>query len=445
MLKLPASESFDLPAMGRRMHELLCELFPLARSITGAGLRATVSRLGTLVPLDVCEVPSGEKAFDWTVPPEWAIDEAYIEDEAGRRIVDWRESNLHVVGYSDAVDAWLSLSELRPHLHSLPDRPDWVPYRTSYYKRDWGFCLAHRVLDSLPDGRYHVVIRSRLFPGSLTLAEALLPGESSEEILVFAHDCHPSLSNDNLSGLVVAAHLAAWLRTQPIRFSYRFVFAPATIGSIAWLARNESVLPRVHAGLVLSLLGAPGPFHYKASRAGDREIDLAARHVLAADYPGSHVLPFIPWGYDERQFCSPGIDLPMGRFTRLPNGEFAEYHTSADDTSFVTADALGEAWLACLRIFEAIERNRHYVNLSPKGEPQLGRRGLYRSIGGYQDVPERQLALLWVLNQSDGRESVLDIARKSNLPFKMIADAADDLEAVGLLAQADPVKGALKL
>lgn len=427
----------DLPAIGSRMHKLMCDLFPLARSITGDGLRATVATLATLVPLDVSEVPSGERAFDWVVPQEWAIDEAYIEDESGQRIVDWRDSNLHVVGYSEPVDIWLNLAELGPHLHSLPDKPDWVPYRTSYYKRDWGFCLADRVLGTLPEGRYHAVIRSRLFPGSLTLAETLLRGESSEEILIFAHDCHPSLANDNLSGLVVAAYLAAHLRTQRTRYSYRFVFAPATIGSIVWLARNEGVLSRVHAGMVLSLLGAPGPFHYKCSRAGDRQIDLAARHVLATEFPGSRDLPFMPWGYDERQFCSPGIDLPMGRLTRLPNGEFAEYHTSADDTSLVTAEALAEAWLACMRIFEAIERNRQCVNLSPKGEPQLGRRGLYRSIGGYQDVPERQLALLWVLNQSDGRVSLLDVARKSNLSFRLIADAAEDLEAAGLLVVSD--------
>ena len=444
MLKLAASTQFDLPTLGKSMHELLCALFPLPRSITGDGLRATISAINDILPLNVSEVPSGERVFDWIVPPEWAIDEAYLEDEAGRRIVDWRESNLHVIGYSEAVDAWFSLDELRPHLHSLPDRPEWVPYRTSYYKRDWGFCIAHRVLGTLPEGRYHAVIRSRLFPGSLTLAETLIPGESSEEILIFAHDCHPSLSNDNLSGVVVAAHLAAYLREQPTRFSYRFVFAPATIGSIAWLARNESVLPRVRAGLVLSLLGAPGPFHYTTSRAGDREIDAAAKHVLATDYPGSCLLPFMPWGYDERQFCSPGIDLPMGRLTRVPNGEFAEYHTSADDTSFVTAEALGEAWLACLRIFEAVERNQYYVNLLPKGEPQLGRRGLYRSIGGYQDVPERQLALLWVLNQSDGNSSMLDIAHKSGLPFRLIGDAADDLEAVGLLALAASARCQMK-
>jgi aminopeptidase-like protein len=441
MLRLPDSTGFDLPTLGIRMHDLLCRLFPLPRSITGDGLRATVSAISDLVQLAVSEIPSGDKVFDWTVPLEWAVDEAYVEDETGRRIIDWRESNLHVVGYSEAVDDWFSLEELRLHLHSLPDRPDWIPYRTSYYKRDWGFCVTDNVLAGLSEGRYHAVIRSRLFPGSLTLAETLIPGESSEEILIFAHDCHPSLANDNLSGLVVAAHLAAYLRTQPTRYSYRFVFAPATVGSIAWLARNESVLERVHAGLVLSLLGAPGPFHYKSSRAGGREIDVAANHVLATTFPGSRALPFIPWGYDERQFCSPGIDLPMGRLTRLPNGEFAEYHTSADDTTFVTAEALSEAWMACLRIFEAIERNRHYLNTSPKGEPQLGRRGLYRSLGGYQDVPDRQLAMLWVLNQSDGSSSILDISRKSNLPFKVIADAADDLEAVGLLTLAEPVRG----
>jgi aminopeptidase-like protein len=433
MIKLSDTDLQEWATVGRRMHEVLCRLFPFARSISGDGLRATVSTLQDLVPLEITEIPSGEKVFDWTIPCEWAVDDAYIEDDGGRRIVDWCESNLHVVGYSEPVDVWLSLSELRSHLHSLPERPEWVPYRTSYYSSQWGFCIADCVLGSLSEGRYHAVIKSRLFPGSLTLAELLIPGESSEEVLIFAHDCHPSLANDNLSGVVVAVFIAAYLRTLPLRFSYRFVFAPATIGSLAWLSRNEEALPRIRGGLVLSLLGAPGPFYYKCSRSGRGEIDDAAQHVLTTDYPDSRVLQFNPWGYDERQFCSPGIDLPIGRLTRRPNGEFPEYHTSADDISFVTPDALGDAWLACLRILEAIERNRRFVNLSPKGEPQLGRRGLYRSTGGHQDIPDRQLALLWVLNQSDGDSSILDISRKAKLPFRLIADAADELEEAGLL------------
>jgi aminopeptidase-like protein len=282
----------------------------------GAGLRATVRRLGEVVPLEVTEVPSGTQVFDWTVPDEWSLDEAFIENERGQRVVDLRDSNLHVVGYSVPVDVTLSLAELRPHLHTLPEYPDWVPYRTSYYTPSWGFCLADRVLKAMPDGLYRAVIRSRLAPGSMTLAEHLHRGASDEEILIFAHDCHPSLANDNLSGLAVAVHLAAYLHRRPTRYSYRFVFAPATIGSIAWLAMNEACLACIRHGLVLSLLGGEGPFHYKVSRSGKRPIDRAAWHVLRTEFPAGRRLDFLPWGYDERQFCSPGFNLPVGAHTR---------------------------------------------------------------------------------------------------------------------------------
>lgn len=421
------------PSEGAALHRLLTELYPLPRSITGDGLRATVRRLGEVVPLVVDEVATGTEVFDWVIPDEWSLDEAYIEDAQGRRIVDARASNLHVVNYSDPVDTTMTLAELGPHLHSLPEHPDWVPYRTSYYVRDWGFCIADSVRRRMPEGPYRVVIRSRLVPGSLTLAEYLHSGASEEEILIFAHDCHPSLANDNLSGVVVAAHLAAFLRHRATRYSYRFVFAPTTIGSIAWLARNQARLSRIRHGLVLSILGSDGPFHYKNSRSGTHPIDHAAWHVLQTDHVEARRLDYIPWGYDERQFCSPGINLPVGRLTRTPNGEFAEYHTSADNPDFVSATRLGEAWLTCLRIFEVLEGNRTMVNLRPFGEPQLGRHGLYRTTGGHRQVPERQLALLWVLNQSDGSNSLLEIAERAGLPFRLIDRAATDLEAAGLL------------
>jgi aminopeptidase-like protein len=423
-------------AQGREIYALIEELFPLPRCITGAGLRATIQRLGALIPLKVEEVPSGTQVFDWIVPDEWSIDEAYIEHESGRRFGDFRDSNLHLVGYSTPIDATLTLAELRPHLHSLIEHPDWIPYRTSYYTPNWGFCLTDRELQSLPEGRYRVVIRSAISPGSLTLAECVVQGATDEEVLVFAHDCHPSLANDNLSGIAVAAHLARFLLEQKTRFTYRFIFAPATIGSITWLARNEPRLDRIRHGLVLSLLGDTGPLQYKRSRGGTHDIDRAAAHVLTREYPESRLLDFSPWGYDERQFCSPGVNLPVGRLTRTPNGEFDEYHTSADNLGYVSETALGNSWLACLRIFEAVEADARYVNLSPKGEPQLGRRGLYRATGGYySSVPDRQMALFWVLNQSDGNTSILDIAEKSGLAVCLLAQAAKDLQAAGLLAE----------
>lgn len=422
---------------GAAMHALVRELYPLTRSITGPGLRATVKRLSAVVPLEITEIPTGTPVFDWTVPDEWSIEEAFIEHESGRRFADLRNSNLHVVGYSTPIDTTMTLDELRPYLHSLPAHPDWIPYQTSFYKPGWGFCLADRELQSLPEGRYHVVILSQLGPGSLTLAEYVHRGAADDEVLVFAHDCHPSLANDNLSGLAVAIHLAGFLAQQATRYTYRFVFAPATIGSITWLATNESKLARIRHGLVLSLLGDAGPLHYKKSRIGTHTIDRAAWHVLRNEFPGARLLEFSPWGYDERQFCSPGINLPMGRLTRTPDGEFIQYHTSGDNPDVVSADALAQAWLACLKIFEAIEADGRYVNLSPKGEPQLGRRDLYRSTGGYYtSVPNRQMALFWMLNQSDGSASVLDIAEKSGLPTGVLAHAAAELQAAGLLALA---------
>jgi aminopeptidase-like protein len=424
-----------IPAeMGKTMLSLISELYPIGRSITGDGLRATISRLTEIVPLQVTEVPSGTKVFDWIVPDEWSIDEAYIETSDGKRIVDYKNSNLHVVGYSRPIDAVMTLDELRPHLHSLPEHPDWIPYRTSYYSSSWGFCLTDRTLKSLVEDSYRVVIRSQLKPGSLTLAEYVHPGETTDEVLIFAHDCHPSLANDNLSGIVVAIQIAAFLRTRKTYYTYRFVFTPATIGSITWLATNEDTLNRIRHGLVLSLLGDSGPIHYKETRFGNHAIDRAAWHVLRTEYPGAKRVEFLPWGYDERQFSSPGINLAIGRITRTPNGEFPEYHTSADNPEFLSADALVESWLACLKILEALDCDASYINLQPRGEPQLGRRGLYRSIGGFQDVPERQLALLWVLNQSDGDHSLLDIAERSSLPYRIIVQAAADLERVGLLA-----------
>lgn len=424
----------DAAAEGRRMHALLTELYPLCRSLTGPGLRATLERLAEEVPLDITEVPSGTQVFDWTVPDEWSVDEAFIEDEAGHRIVDFRAHTLHLVGYSRPIDCWLTLDELRPHLHSMPDRPDWIPYRTTYYKDDWGFCLPHRLYARLAPGRYHAVIRSTLAPGAMSIAEYVHHGRLSDEVLLFAHTCHPSLANDNLSGIVVSARLAAHLHGRATRYTYRFVFAPATIGSITWLALHASELHRVRHGLVLSLLGDRGPLNYKRSRFGNAGIDRAAIHVLQRYHPGGRVIDFSPWGYDERQFGSPGIALPVGRLTRTPNGEFAEYHTSADDPSFVTADALGGSWLACLSIMNVLENDVRYRNLSPFGEPQLGRRGLYRSTGGYQDIPDRQLAMLWVLNQSDGRNSLLDIAERSGLSFDSLRAVAEELVRADLLA-----------
>ncbi len=429
-----------LAACANRMDaawSLMRDLYPICRSITGDGVRKTLARVAAEVPLDIVEVPSGTPVFDWEVPREWNVREAWIADESGNRIVDLRDHTLHLMSYSTPVDAVMPLEELRPRLHSIPEHPDWIPYRTSYYREDWGFCLTHRTLESLRPGRYTVRIDSELTSGSLTYGECVVPGASQDEVLVFTHVCHPSLCNDNLTGIALATLVAAELRESAPRYTYRFVFAPGTIGSITWLARNEDAVPRVRHGLVVGLAGDPGPLTFKRSRRGNAEIDQVARYVLGGISPSARVIDFSPYGYDERQLCSPGFDLPVGRLTRTPNNEYPEYHTSADDFTLIDRSALAETLFAFAEIVRVLERNARYLNLSPKCEPRLGKRGLFRPTGG-RHPGEFEHALLWVLNQSDGSKSLLDIAERSGLSFELIAEAADALVDVELLRRLEP-------
>jgi aminopeptidase-like protein len=421
--------------VGAELHELVARLFPICRSITGDGVRETLAILAERVPLEVHEVPTGMQVLDWTVPKEWNVRDAYVADADGRRVIDFRASNLHVLGYSVPVRTRLPLAQLREHLFTLPEQPALVPYRTSYYAETWGFCLSEELLRELPEAEYEVCIDSTLEAGSLTYGELYLPGATDDEVLVYTHTCHPSLANDNLSGVVVAASLAEELARRDRTLSYRFVFAPGTIGSITWLARNEERLPLIRHGLVLAGVGGAGPPTYKRSRRGDAPIDRAFAHLPGGRGGGAEIRDFSPWGYDERQFCSPGFDLPVGRLSRTPHGEYPEYHTSADDLSFVRAESLADSRRLCLDVFELLERDRVYRNLSPKGEPQLGRRGLYGSLGGDPDR-STELALLWVLNLSDGRHSLLQIAERSGLSFDAVARAADALVQHDLLAEA---------
>jgi aminopeptidase-like protein len=424
----------EAEAVGREIYDLVAELFPITRSITGDGLRQTLRVLQRHIPLEVREVPSGTKVFDWTVPKEWNIRDAYIKGPDGRKVIDLKNSNLHVVSYSVPVRKTMPMAELRPHLHTLPAHPDWVPYRTSYYREDWGFCLSHSDFLSLEEGDYEVVIDSSLENGSLTYGELLLPGGTADEVLISAHACHPSLANDNLSGVGLATMLARHLASFPHRFSYRFLFIPGTIGAITWLALNEKAARRIRAGLVVTGVGDRGPLTYKKSRRGNADVDRAAAHVLRhAERPG-RLMDFSPYGYDERQFCSPGFDLPVGRLSRTPHGEYPEYHTSADDLEFVSAEALADSYIKVLAILDILERNGVCVNRNPKCEPQLGRRGLYDSPG------TAEMAMLWVLNLSDGGHSLLDIAEKSGLDFVDIRRAADALIEAGLLEETG-VKG----
>jgi aminopeptidase-like protein len=413
---------------GQDIVRLMTELFPICRSITGAGIRETLGILKKHVPLEIHEVPSGTRVFDWTIPKEWNISDAYVRDASGRKVIDFQNSNLHVVSYSVPVRKTMPLAELRSHLHTLPDRPDWIPYRTSYYREDWGFCLSHRDLQGLGEGDYEVVIDSTLVDGSLTYGELALEGRAKDEILISAHACHPSLANDNLSGVVLATVLASILAGAPRALSYRFLFIPGTIGAITWLALNEERARGIKSGLVLTGLGDPGRLTYKRSRRGNAAVDRAAAHVLGQALPPGRVLDFSPYGYDERQFCSPGFDLPVGRISRTPFGEYPEYHTSADDLGFVRAGSLDDSFEKILGILDVLEQDGTFVNLNPKCEPQLGRRGLYASPG------TEEMALLWVLNLSDGTHSLLDIAERSGLAFELLKRAADRLVGAKLLA-----------
>jgi aminopeptidase-like protein len=421
-------DQFNREAAGEDMYQLMVDLFPICRSITGQGVRTTLDRLAKEIPIEQTEIPTGTQVLDWTIPKEWNISDAYIKSSAGDRIVDFKASNLHVVSYSVPVRGRMSLDELRPHLHSDPEHPDWIPYRTSYYNENWGFCVQDRLLEQLENDEYEVCIDSSLKDGHLTLGECVVPGSSPREVLLSAHICHPSMCNDNLSGVVVAAYLARLLADASSKHTYRFIFAPGTIGAISWLAFNDDVVARTDGGLVLACVGDGGPPTYKRSRRSTSEVDRAAAHTVGED----RVEEFVPYGYDERQYCSPGYNLAVGCFTRTPYERFPEYHTSADDLDFVRPENLADSVERILRMLEVLENNEVFVNLNPKGEPRLGPRGLYRPVGG-DAAPINQLALLWVLNLSDGNHSLLDISERSGLSFDDVVVAADALEGAELL------------
>ena len=421
------------PGTGAWMHGLATDLYPFCRSITGDGVRATLRRVASEIPLEIHEVPSGTEVFDWTVPEEWNIREAWIKDPHGNKIVDFAVHNLHVVGYSIGVRQTVTLQELKEHLHTLPDQPDLVPYRTSYYKWTWGFCVAHRVLEGLAEGEYEVFIDAEHTKGSLTYGEFRIAGSCDEEVLVSCHTCHPSLANDNLAGIAVAVALAKQLASAPRRLSYRFLFIPGTIGSITWLATHQEDLGRIKHGLVLTCAGDAGPATYKETREGNTWIDRAMRHVLATSGDGFRIREFHPYGYDERQFGSPGINLAVGSLMRSVHGTFPEYHTSADDLSFIKPEHMADTLSKAMAAFEVLEHNSVYVNLKPMCEPRLGKYGLYGGGGGQRTGEFSELALLWVLNQSDGSHDLLSIAERSGMQFRKILAAATALEGAGLL------------
>lgn len=417
------------------MHSLAGDLYPVCRSLTGDGVCATLRRIAEEIPLEIREVPSGLEVFDWTVPEEWNIRAGWIKDPQGNTIVDFADHNLHVLGYSTAVHEKISLTDLKPHLFSLPDQPDLIPYRTSYYRKNWGFCVPHRLVESLEDGEYEVFIDADHKAGSMTIAECVLPGASIEEVLISAHTCHPSLANDNLAGIAVAVELAKHLMGIERRLTYRFVFMPGTIGSITWLALNEEKASNIKHGLVITCAGDSGRVTYKETRDGNAPIDRAMRHVLKASGDDHRIAPFHPYGYDERQYSSPGFNLAIGGLMRSQHGTFPEYHTSADNLDFIKPEKMADTLDKAVQAIEVLEHNACYLNLKPKCEPRLGKYGLYGGGGGQRTGDFDELALLWVLNQSDGTKDLLAIAEKANMPFRKILTAAKALEGAGLLAK----------
>jgi aminopeptidase-like protein len=428
------SEQLVTDGVGEKIFALAARLFPTCRSITGDGVRETLREIGTHIKLEVHEVPTGTPVFDWTIPREWNIRDAYIKNERGEKIVDFAQSNLHVVSYSAPVRRHVSLSELKKHLHSLPEQPDLIPYRTSYYTEDWGFCISHRQLESLSDETYEVLIDSSLQDGSLTYGQYLHKGETEDEFLLSAHVCHPSLANDNCSGVALLTHLAKQMTGLRTQYSYRFLFAPGTIGAITWLSHNEDRVRLIKHGLIISMVGDGGGPTYKKSRRGNAQIDRAVSHVLHHSGFSPSIIDFFPYGYDERQYCSPGFNLPVGLFQRSLFGTVPQYHTSADNLAFIRADYLAQSYQLITAILNVVENNVVCRSMLPRCEPQLGRRGLYRAMGQDKKSQAANMALLWVLNLSDDTRSLLDIAERAKLPFSVVHSTAMLLQQHGLLA-----------
>lgn len=419
--------------MGDNMYGLMEALYPICRSITGNGVRETLKIISKYIPLEIHEVPTGTKVFDWTIPKEWNINDAYVIDPDGKKIIDFKKSNLHVLNYSIPIHKKIPLSELKNHIQTLPEQPDVIPYRTSYYAKNWGFCMRHNEFLKLKDGEYEVVIDSSFKDGSLTYGEYYIKGKSDDEILISCYVCHPSLCNDNLSGVVLTTVLAKSLNTFANNYSIRFLFIPETIGAITWLCLNEDKTSKIKHGLVATCVGDPGKFTYKRSRQGNAIIDRVVTEILKNSHIEYEILNFFPLGSDERQFCSPGFNLAVGSLMRTMYGNFKEYHTSADNLQFVNTRSLEDSFIKYLKILFVLENNKTYLTLNPKCEPQLGKRGLYQTLGGQKINDTTKQAIQWVLNLSDGNNSLLDISNKSNMEFNLIKDAANILTENNLL------------
>lgn len=430
-------ESIDKASTLSLIEELLQRLFPICRSITGNGLRASLKIISEHIPLELIEIPSGTSIFDWEIPDEWNITDAFIKNSRGERVIDFRQSNLHVVNFSVPINCRMTLAELKPHLHTLPSQPDAVPYLTSYYKRDWGFCLTHAQYQTLTEDTYEVCIDSRLAPGALTLAEAVLPGETDREILFSTYCCHPSLANNELSGPVIVTLLYKYLASiAKRRYTYRFYYGPETIGALAYLSlRGEHFKQKLAAGMVVTCCGDRGPFTYKKVRDADNILDKAVLHALDHSNVEFKALQFFPTGSDERQYCAPGFNLPVGSLMRSMYGRYPEYHTSLDNLTFISPASLWETFNVYVNCLYTLEHNKLYRNLKPFGEPRLGKYGLYDSLGGQKNQAGFTKQLRYVLNYSDAAHDLVDIADMMSLPIWELEDATSELMRVGLLEE----------
>jgi aminopeptidase-like protein len=419
--------------LGLQMYQLMQRLYPICRSITGDGVRQTLRIIQEYIPIKISEVSTGTKVFDWTVPREWNIRDAYIKNSRGEKIVDFKESNIHVLNYSIPVNKRMGREELKQHLFSLPEHPEWIPYLTSYYKDNWGFCLSHKQYESLQEDIYEVVIDSSLENGSLTFAELEIPGQSEKEILFTCYVCHPSLCNDNLSGVVLLTFLAQHMLGTSLKYSYRFLFIPETIGAIAWLAINEQKVRNIQYALLATCVGDDGFSTYKKTRSENSFIDKVVEKVLVDSGEPYKILPYSPYGSDERQFSSPGFAIPMGSLMRTSYGCFPEYHTSADNLNFIKPVSLENSLKKYMSTIFVVENDRVLISTNQKCEPQLGKRGLYKDIGSRKKSEYLEEAIFWILNLCDGSCSLLDIAIRSKLPFEDVKEAAMLLCKHGLL------------
>ncbi|MFX1451342.1 MAG: DUF4910 domain-containing protein [Promethearchaeota archaeon] len=424
---------------GKEIYDLIKKLFPICRSITGNGLRETLNIIKGIIPIDIIEVPSGTKVFDWIIPKEWNINDAYIKNSNEEKIVDFKKSNLHVVSYSIPIRKKMDLKELKKKIHTLPEYPDYIPYLTSYYQEDWGFCIAYNQYKKLENDMYEVVIDSNLKPGSLSYGELFIKGQISEEILLTSYICHPSLCNDNLSGptllTILTKYLLSLKKKKGLYYSYRILFIPETIGAITWLSLNEGIIKDIKYGLVLTCLGDPGDSTYKKTRKGNSLIDIIVEKVLSDSKEPYKIIDFFPSGSDERQFSSPAFDLSVGSLVRSLYGCFPEYHTSADNLNFVKPKYLANSFKKYWNILYILENNKIYQNLNPKCEPHLRKRGLSSTIGGKKVDDEDILVMFWILNFSDGKNSLLDISIRSKINFGFIKKIANILHEKSLLEE----------